>query len=114
MPASTAQRLQTLRTGAAAVSHAVAYAARADDVTVLVAAALFSPNAGALMTQAAAAASTPSQRQLLAVAAAHLAGDADLVDALAREHLAYHPDSVLVACISALRPSPVSTAKESP
>ena len=33
--------------------------------------------------------------------AAHLRGDHDLVDALAREHLADHPDSVLVAWIAA-------------
>ena len=40
-------------------------------------------------------------RQLVAIAAAYLAGDSDRVDALARDHLVDHPDSLLVAWIAA-------------
>ena len=37
----------------------------------------------------------------MAIATAHLRGERDLVDALARDHLVDHPDSVLVAWIAA-------------
>ena len=43
---------------------------------------------------------TTRERQTVAIAAAHLRGDRDLVDALARDHLIEHPDSVLVAWIA--------------
>ena len=43
----------------------------------------------------------PRDRQLVALAAAHLAGDRDRLTALAREHLLDHPDSVLAAWITA-------------
>lgn len=47
---------------------------------------------------------TTRDRQLIAIAAAHLAGDADRVDALARDHLVDYPDSILVAWIAAACP----------
>ena len=37
----------------------------------------------------------------MAIASAHLAGDRDRVDALARDHLVDYPDSILVAWIAA-------------
>ncbi len=52
------------------------------------------------MARAAELAATTRDRQLVAIAAAHLRGDRDLVDALARDHLADHPDNVLVAWIA--------------
>jgi len=47
-------------------------------------------------------------RQVVEIARAHLAGDHDLVDALARDHLVDHPDSLIVAWIAAgaARPGP--------
>ena len=45
----------------------------------------------------AAVAASTRDRQLVAIAAAHRRGDGELVDALARDHLVDHPDSVLVA-----------------
>jgi hypothetical protein len=54
-----------------------------------------------LLDAAAGIAETTRDRQLVAIAAAHLDGDADRVDALAREHLVDHPDSVLAARIAA-------------
>jgi hypothetical protein len=73
-----------------------------DDAAALVAAALYSPDAEALLDHAAEVATTTRDRQLVAIAAAHLRGEHDVVDALARDHLADHPDSVLAAWIAGL------------
>ena len=86
---------------AAAVAEIVEQAQTSDDVTTLVAAALFTPATKKLMARATALARTTRDRQLVEIAVAHLEGDAGRVDDLARDHLAYHPDSVLVAWISA-------------
>ena len=45
-------------------------------------------------------AATTRDRQLVAIATAHLRGERELVDALARDHLVDHPDNVLVAWIA--------------
>jgi hypothetical protein len=45
-------------------------------------------------------ASTSRDRQLVAIAQAHLDGDSQLVDALARDHLVDFPDSLIVAWIA--------------
>ncbi len=52
------------------------------------------------MARAGGIAATTRDRQLVAIAAAHLRGERDLVDALARDHLVDHPDNVLVAWIA--------------
>jgi hypothetical protein len=70
------------------------------DPAVLVAAALHTTDADALLARAAAAATTTRDRQLVAIAAAHLRGEHDVVDALARDHLVDHPDSILAARIA--------------
>ena len=72
------------------------------DPAVLVAAALVAPGRPELLVRAAAAATCVRDRQLVAVASAHLRGDLDRVLLLARDHLADHPDAVLVAHIAAL------------
>jgi hypothetical protein len=64
-----------------------------EEPALLVARALVNPEARALLDRAYDAATTPRDRQLVAIAAAHLAGDVDRVDALARDHLHDHPDS---------------------
>lgn len=51
--------------------------------------------------RALAVATTSRDRQMLAIAAAHLRGDRQLVDALARDHLVDHPGSFMVAWIAA-------------
>ena len=71
-----------------------------DDPTLLVAASLFAPDGDDLLARAGRRASTARERQLVAIAAAHRRGDRDRVDALARDHLVDHPDSVLVAWIA--------------
>ena len=43
---------------------------------------------------------TSRDRQMVAIAEAHLGGDHQLVDALARDHLSEHPDSFMVAWIA--------------
>jgi hypothetical protein len=72
------------------------------DPGVLVAAALVAPGRPELVTRAAAAATCTRDRQLVVVATAHLHGDDDRALLLARDHLAEHPDSLLVAHIAAL------------
>ena len=95
---------------AAAAADIVDRARTSDQPIVLVAAALIDPTAYHLLVRATGLAVTTRDRQLVAVAAAHLAGDRDRVDALARDHLADHPDSVVVAWIAATSRASVRTA----
>ena len=83
-----------------AIAAIVEASRTSDDPTILVAAALFAPDGNVLIARAHAKATTTRDRQLVAIATAHLRGDRDLVDALARDHLADHPDNVLVAWIA--------------
>lgn len=82
------------------VAEFVELARTSDDATTLVVAALFAPDESELLARAAASAVTTRERQTVAIADAHLRGDRELVDALARDHLIEHPDSVLVAWIA--------------
>ena len=84
-----------------AIAGIIEQAQTTDDVTTIVAAALFAPVPGDLLDRAAGVATSTRDRQVVAIAVAHVAGDTDRVDALARDHLVDHPDSVLVAWISA-------------
>jgi hypothetical protein len=61
----------------AAIAAIVESSRTSDDPMILVAAALFAPDS-----------------------TAHLRGEPELVDALARDHLVDHPDNVLVAWIA--------------
>ena len=105
--------LHRLLAGDDAAVGAIVEAARGgDDPSVLAAAALFVPDGDALLARAAASATTTRDRQLVAIATAHRRGDRQLVDALAREHLVDHPDSVLVAWIAEASQRQTSTTKE--
>jgi hypothetical protein len=96
------QLIHQLVVGDAAAITAIVHASRtSDDPMILVAAALFTADGDALMARAGGVAVKTRDRQLVAIATAHLRGDRDLVDALARDHLVDHPDSVLVAWIAA-------------
>ena len=90
---------------ATATADVLAQARTSQEPILLVAAALFDhaalPAAPDLMTRAASCATSTRDRQLVAIATAHLAGNSDRVDALAREHLTDFPDSVLVSWIAA-------------
>jgi hypothetical protein len=85
----------------AAAADVVDMARKSEQPVVLVAAALIDPTARHLLVQATGLAATTRDRQLVAVAAAHLDGDHDRVDALARDHLVDFPDNILVAWIAA-------------
>jgi hypothetical protein len=95
-----------------AVAAIVKAAHLSTDVTTLVAGALFAPVPYELLERAAGLARTTRDRQLVAIARAHLAGDVDQVDALARDHLVDHPDGVLVAWIAAHPSSTHRTRKD--
>jgi hypothetical protein len=86
---------------AAAAADVVDRARTSEQPVVLVAAALIDPTARHLLERATYLAATTRDRQLVAVAAAHLDGNHDRVDVLARDHLVDFPDSVLVAWIAA-------------
>lgn len=89
---------------AAAADEVLALAPTSEFAPLLVAAALLTRDATHL-DRAAAHAVHPRERQLVAIAGAHLRGDADLLDALLRDHLAEFPDHLLAAWIAG-RPVP--------
>lgn len=66
---------------------------------VIAMAALLERQTGRL-GRALSAASTSRDRQVVQIARAHLDGNSDLVDALARDHLVDFPDSLIVAWIA--------------
>jgi hypothetical protein len=68
---------------------------------LLVAASLLTDEPSELLARAATNASTTRDRQLVAIATAHLTRDEDLLDALVRDHLSDHPDNILAAWIAA-------------
>jgi hypothetical protein len=85
---------------AAAIAAIVAASSDSTDPLILVAAALFASDGERLLVLAGGLARSTRDRQLVAIASAHLRGERDLVDALARDHLVDHPDNVLVAWIA--------------
>jgi hypothetical protein len=96
----------------AAIERIVQRAQASTDVTTVVAAALFAPPGVDLMARAAALAVTTRDRQVVEIATAHLQGDGDRVEDLARDHLADHPDSVLVAWITSARNHATETRED--
>jgi hypothetical protein len=93
------QLVRRLTAGDAAALRTLAVTS--DDPAVLTAAALVTPDWQPLLARAAAAAGRTRDRQLVTIAAAYLRGDADRALLLARDHLADHPDSPLVAHLAA-------------
>ena len=83
----------------AAISWIVGSADDTDDALVVVMAALLEP-APARLARAQDLAVSSRDRQAVAIARAHLAGDSELVDALARDHLVTYPDSLIVSWIA--------------
>lgn len=99
-----AERLirQAIGGSGAALTAICAQVAKTDDPVVLVLAALFAavPDGRLLLNRADAAASNRENRQLVAIARAHVARDGELVDALARDHLVDFPGSYVVAWVA--------------
>ena len=101
-PTSPEDLLHQLAVGdAAAIAALVDRSRTSEDPMTLVAAALFAAAGGdELLARAAALATSTRDRQLVAIATAHVSGERRLVDALARDHLVDHPDNGRVAWIA--------------
>ena len=82
-----------------AIAWISAHADTTDTTAVVAMAALLERNSGRL-DSARSVAATSRDRQLVAITRAHLGGNRDLVDALARDHLVEYPDSLIVAWIA--------------
>lgn len=82
-----------------AISWVVANADTTDDAVLITMAALLERLPGRL-DHAALVATTSRDRQVVVIARAHLEHETELVDALARDHLVDHPDSLIVAWIA--------------
>jgi hypothetical protein len=80
-------------------SWVVAHAATIDDAVLIAMGALLE-RLPQRLARAAAVATTSRDRQVVAIARAHLEHDDELVDALARDHLVDYPDSLIVAWIA--------------
>ncbi|PKH40888.1 hypothetical protein SAMN05192575_1115 [Nocardioides alpinus] len=87
-----------------APADVVQRAASSTSTPLLVAAALLTGDLD-LLGRAARHAGTTRDRQLVAVADAHLHGNAELLHVLVRDHLSEHPDHLLAAWIAG-RPLP--------
>ena len=74
-------------------------AASTDDALMIVMAALLDHDLAHLVSAGALAVNS-RDRQIVEIARAHLSGQNELVDALARDHLVDHPDSLIVAWIA--------------
>ena len=79
--------------------HTAAPSETSREVTVLVAAALLAASSDDLLGDARRLAAATQDRQFVAIAAAHLAGDHDQVHALACDHLIDHPSRPLLLWI---------------
>ena len=86
----------------------------AQDLSVLVVAALLAASTDDLLAEALRFATTTADRQFVAIAAAYLAGDHDRVDALARDHLLDHPSRPVLAWIVAHSRQPPRTHANPP
>jgi hypothetical protein len=95
----TALLLRLIGGDPAATAEVLTAAATSNDPSVLVAAALLS-HEPTYLTTAGEHAFTVRDRQLVVLAGAHLSSQADLFDALVRDHLAEHPDHLLAAWIA--------------
>jgi len=87
----------------AATAEVLASAVTSEDPSVLVAAALLAGDPSYL-ERAGGHAFTVRDRQLVVLAKAQLSHQADLFDALVRDHLAEHPDHLLAAWIANRQP----------
>jgi len=90
---------QAIGGDARAISWILSQADTIDDAVVISMAALLERRPEWL-TRAEEAAATSRDRQVVAVARAHLDGESELVDALARDHLVEYPDSLIVSWIA--------------
>ncbi|MDD7920199.1 hypothetical protein [Actinomycetospora callitridis] len=101
-PSSTDRLIRRFIAGDRTATEALIERARAgDDPATLVAAALVVPAWQGVLARAAQVAEGARERQIVALAAAFRRGEIDRALVLARDHLAEHPESLLVAHIAA-------------
>jgi hypothetical protein len=84
---------------AAAIAWIAANSEASDDATLLAMAALLGSQVSPL-DRALTSAKSRRDRQIVAIARAHVDNEIDLVDALARDHLVDFPDSYIVAWLA--------------
>lgn len=102
-----------LRHDADAPNEILARSARSTSPDLLVAAAVLADRPSRALDRAQQCAATARDRQLVALAAARLGGDVELLDALVRDHLADHPDHALAAWIAdPTTTTPATTVEE--
>lgn len=102
MPDDTDHLIRRLIGGDEAAPRQILDRARSSRSPILlVAAALLADHPAEFLARAARNATTTRDRQLVAIAEAHLDDDPELADAFVREHLADHPDNLLAAWIAA-------------
>ncbi len=90
-----------LISGDTAVTALIAQqATTSSDPQLLAAAAVLAPDHPELLERARQSALSTTDRQLVAIAGARLAGDHQLVDALVQDHLADHPGSIIAAWLA--------------
>jgi hypothetical protein len=70
------------------------------ETAVLIVMAALLDHQPAHLDRAGAMAATSRERQVVAIARSHLGGERELVDALARDHLVDHPDSLIIAWVA--------------
>jgi hypothetical protein len=99
---------------ASALTEVLLRAGTSGSPKLLVAAALVAEESDDLLSRAAASAVSTRDRQLVAVAAAHLVGNADVLDVLVREHLSEYPDNLLAAWIATEQHRPSSPTPPTP
>jgi hypothetical protein len=95
----TALLLRVVGGDPAATAEVIDLAASSTSPALLVAAGLLTHDLNFVLRAGAVAAST-RDRQLVALAETHLAGDLQLLDVLVRDHLTDHPDNILAAWIA--------------
>ena len=96
--ADTAIR-QAIGGDADAIAWITAQADTTETAVLIVMAALLERQP-AHLDRAGAVAATSRERQVVAIARSHLGGERELVDALARDHLVDHPDSLIIAWVA--------------
>ena len=101
--ANTALLLRLIGEHHDAPTEILVLAADSTSTPLLVAAAILAGDLE-LLTRAAEHAPTTRDRQLVALADAHMRGNADLRHVLVRDHLSEHPDNLLAAWIAGREP----------
>ncbi len=100
MPDPTLVLLHRLIGGDAAVVSQIIRASETSGSPQLLVAAALLGRQGELLDRAEALSTTSRDRQLVALARAHLGGETDRLDALVRDHLSDYPDNLLASWIA--------------